>query len=72
MAQGIAAARRYVSDLGYQNLASDGKEDVWYTHRSVGKEQKNRRQQWSVTCYRCEENHKTKECPHKKKNAIAV
>ena len=79
IAQGKKAAHRYVSDLGDQNLASDGKgdmwytsrsdgkEDMWYTSRSVGKDQKNRRQPWSVSCYRCEENHKPEECPHKRK-----
>ena len=74
ISQGIKAAHRYVSDLGDQNLASDEKVDMRYTNRSVGKDQKkkNGRQPWNITCYHCEENHKTEECPHKKKNALAV
>ena len=67
IAQGIEVARRYVSDLGDQNLANDGKDNGWYTNRNVGKDQKNRRQPWSITCYRCKENHKAEECLHKKK-----
>ena len=39
IAQGIEATRRYVSDLGDQNLSSDGKED---TNRSVRKDQKHK------------------------------